>query len=108
MKAAQIGLVVYMLGLMVFYHMADFSHPDWKAAYYMWDKAKDLILILAIYLLTKRQRALLVILLFSAIRFLWELIADISHTDINNIVAINWLFLVCLAAWGWLMLKEKK
>lgn len=97
-----------MLGLLVFYHIADFSQTDWKNAYYLWDKSKDLILISAIYFLTKRQRSVLVIVMFSAIRFVWELIADISKLDINNTIAINWLFILCLVAWILVMIKEKK
>lgn len=108
MKWASFSLVFYMLGLLVFYHIADFSQTDWKNAYYLWDKSKDLILISAIYFLTKRQRSVLVIVMFSAIRFVWELIADISKLDINNTIAINWLFILCLVAWILVMIKEKK
>lgn len=78
-----------MMGLLVFYHIADFTDQNWMQGYFYWDKGKDLLFIAAIYYLTRRQRAVLVILLFSAIRFVWELVANLTGLPINNIPVIN-------------------
>ncbi len=66
-------------------------------AYYLWDKGKDCLLLFCLLLLCEPlRRFLFVFLVYSLIRFLWQILVTITGEDINDIRWINviWLILV--------------
>lgn len=104
MKSA---IVFYILGLFVFYFIADYQYKEWKEIYYLWDKTKDVILWVAAYQLLKRLRPyLLPVVIFSIIRVLWDLTAWIISEDINNTKVIDWLFILLPLSIIWIYLNE--
>ena len=95
-----LSLIWYLLGLIVFYTFGQIGIDYWAEIYYVWDKAKDVLFIWAIYQLIK-GKAFLWVLIFSIIRFVWEIFSLILGTSVNNEKAVAALFLIlsilCLA-----------
>ena len=109
MKWYRSSIMWYLLGLLLFYHMADFGKPFWGHLYYVWDKGKDVLLLVTLAGLAPRHRKqILPVIIFSIIRFLWEVATWIISTDINGSRVIDYLFLLCLAAYLWPFIKESK
>ena len=97
-KLVNASVIVLLSGLLLFFAFADFNNPEWWPIYWMWDKGKDLLFFASIYVLTTGilKKVFLYILAFLTIRFLWEVAAKIFGQDINNIIAVDLLFYLCL------------
>lgn len=109
MKWLQLFLIWFLIGMTVFYHMADFSQPVWSHIYYLWDKGKDVLIMAALIALAPRlKKFVLPVFVFSIIRFLWEVAAWVINEDINNSKVIDYLFLLCLGVYLWIFIKESK
>lgn len=107
MRVIAISVMWYMAGLFLFYHMADFSKIEWQSAYYIWDKAKDLLFVSALLYNFKRMKlSLTVVFIFCVIRLLWEIVANITSTDINNSKVIDWIFVAFMIIWFVATIKE--
>lgn len=83
------------------YLFADYQEHIWVCIYSIWDKTKDLVLVLAIISLLRRRfesRRLVasyrIISVFLVCRILWDMVVMFSGLDINNPYAIKWLFYI--------------
>lgn len=109
MKWYRSSIMWYLLGLLLFYHMADFSNPVWGHLYYVWDKGKDVLLLVALAgLAPKHRKQILPVIIFSIIRLLWEVAAWLINQNINGSKVIDYLFLLCLVVYLWPFIKESK
>lgn len=100
-----VAAVWYFIGMLCFYHIADFSKPDWGTAYYLWDKAKDLLFAGAIVYNIPRSK-FKIIFYFCIIRLVWEIAALTLNSDINNGRVIDWLFLLFVGIWVYQLSSE--
>ena len=109
MKWLKFFLIWFLIGMTVFYHLADFSQPVWSHIYYVWDKGKDVLVMAALIAVAPRfKKFVLPIFIFSIIRFLWEVASWVIQADINNSKVIDYLFLLCLAVYLWIFTNEWK
>lgn len=83
----------YLIGLIVFYTFGQLSVDYWHDLYFIWDKAKDVFFLGAIYQLV-RGRTVKYVLIFSIIRLIWEIFSSISGVSINNEKSVGVLFLI--------------
>lgn len=86
----------YLIGLIVFYTFGQLGVSYWTDLYFIWDKAKDCLFIGTIFLLVK-GRAIYWILIFSIIRFLWEIFSSTFGVSVNSEKAVAALFLILAA-----------
>lgn len=102
-----LGISLYIVGLLVFYTWGQFS-TGWYEYYYIWDKAKDLLLVWALYSVVSNRLkwAVLPVLTFSFVRLLWQIISTLTGWDINNVKAAGFLFIGLALVCSFLFLKE--
>lgn len=97
-------MMVFMGGLILFYGFADFENETWAKIYYVWDMSTDMLAVGCIYLIAKKYRVrILPILVFTAIRALWEITAFVFGQHINSSLIINYLFLLTVVILGFQM-----
>src|SRR5690349_8914072 len=102
----QIALCFYMIGLLILYVWGQLNN-GWSEYYYIWDKGKDLLVFIALYLVAKRLRwAVIPVIVFSAVRFIWQIISSITGWNINNTRAVGILFIVLAMICSFLTIKE--
>lgn len=101
------AIVVYMIGLLIFYVWGVFN-TGWYEYYYLWDKGKDFIMFIVLYQPENRKMkaAILPVVIFSIIRFLWQLISSVTGLDINIPIITDYLFILLASVCSYLMLKE--
>lgn len=103
----KISIGWFLFGLLVFYHDAIFDMNIWAEMYYVWDKSKDVFLLMALWkCLRKLRSSILPLLIFSIIRLVWDLIAYCINENINNELIVNNLFGVCLVVYLVMIIKE--
>ena len=100
-----ISAAFYFLGLVCFYHIADFSKPEWVVPFYLWDKAKDLLFSAVITYKVPKSK-FKTIFYFCVIRLGWEITALTINSNINNSKAIDFLFLLFMGIWGYQLIRE--
>jgi len=102
----KLAISTYLIGMLVFLTVADFTHPNWKYAYFVWDKVVGAGLVVW-YLLYKytRKRFIVPVIFFSLVRLLWEAGSWIFSVHINNEWAVTALFCVLIVITGYLCLK---
>jgi len=86
-----IGL--FIVGILLFLTKADFSKEGWTEAYFLWDKAKDILALCLLYILKKNFRLYLRLIIgLATIRFIWDIIAYSLKIDINlqPVITILW------------------
>lgn len=107
MRATAIAITAYMVGLLVFYVWGLFS-TGWYEVYYLWDKGKDALVFWAIYILISKKLkwAILPVLIFSIVRFIWQILSSVLKADINNEKAIDYLFIILAMLCSYLALKD--
>jgi len=90
MKATKYAIAVYVVGLLFFYTLADFNIELHTIAYYIWDKGKDTLFLLALYsLLINCKKVIKPVLIFSIIRLSWDIISRTTNIDLNHYQAVN-------------------
>src|SRR5690606_30010706 len=98
MKMIVIAISFYLIGLMLFNTSAVFDSYWWHSFYFLWDKGKDVLFISAIYFVVK-HRYVLWLLIYSIIRFLWELLTNLKAWNANNdswvMISFLLLTLIC-------------
>ena len=79
-------IVFFIAGLLLFYTKAIFDFELWNAVYFLWDKGKDLLILIVLWdIVNKKSRKILTpVLWLSGIRFLWEIVSLISGVNVNN------------------------
>lgn len=98
----RLGIVLYVIGLTVFYVEATFERWWWRELYYIWDKCLHLVLFWGAYFILPREKrkVVLPVIIFAFIRLAWQIIVTITGWDINDQRAVAILFillsLVCL------------
>jgi len=103
----KLAAMFYFIGLICFYHMADFTKQDWAQIYYLWDKCKDVFFSGVIYFcIPKKGKMFKTIFYFCLIRFIWELAAWMLNSNINNSRAIDFIFLIFLGIWIYQLILE--
>lgn len=101
-----VSLSVYMVGLLVLYTWGQLNN-GWYEYYYLWDKGKDVLLLLALYSVAGRFKwAVMPVIIFSIVRFVWQIISSITGWNINNVQAVGWLFIILAFPCSFLLLKE--
>lgn len=87
----------YIIGLFVFYLKAAFHIKGWATAYYLWDKSfgAGFLFWYCLYKLLPEQKksVLSPIVLFSFIRFLWEIPSAIYNISASNSIMVAFLFI---------------
>lgn len=101
-----VSLAVYVIGLLIFYVWGIFNQ-GWYEYYYLWDKGKDLLIFIALFQPDKRLKTAIVpVIVFSLIRFLWQLISSVTGLDINTPKITDYLFTLLALVCSYLTLKE--
>lgn len=97
-----------MVPFLVFYSMAAADNTNWHHAYWIHDKAKDVLIMYALYRLTWKQYRYipLVCAFFLSIRLLWHIITVTFGVSINHPTAINYLFIILVTVCITIMVKE--
>jgi hypothetical protein len=106
------AVALYCLCLLAFYLMGSFSYyhalPDWL--YYWWATfcGGSFLSWTVIYVLMPlpHRHNVASIVLFSAIRFLWDVISYFSGLSINNGQVVAFLFLILIVVMSVLTLKR--
>lgn len=100
-----IALFFYLIPLLLFHTVAVFG-TDWDIAYYVWQKASDVLFIVAIRQLVPHLRTIIVpILLYSTLRLCLQIAGIFKETDQNTQYIITVLYLAALAATLFLTIK---
>lgn len=102
-----IAISVYIIGLLIMYTWGT-PNTWWYEYYYLWDKGKDLLIFIALfYAVNKKMKtAIKPVIFFSSARFLWQIISSTADKDINNIIAIDYLFITLAFICSWICIKE--
>lgn len=90
-----IAFLWFGIGIAVCWVWAKFELRGWIDLYYIWDKSKDLLFLIALYYLIPKHaiRSAVACGVLALIRILWEIISIITHRSINDQGAMNILFL---------------
>lgn len=102
-----VGIAVYIVGLLVFY-VWGIVNTGWHEYYYLWDKGKDLLVFIAMYEIANKRlkKAIKPVIIFSIIRFLWQVISSVTSSDINNVKAVDYLFVTLVLVCSYLTIKD--
>ena len=108
-KATEASIWLYVVPLLLYTAIGD-ELQGWASAYYCWDKGKDFIWITLLYhtLSEGKRNRLYPIVLFSFLRFLWELIATIFNVGMNFPYFVDWLFYALLVFTITLTIKDMR
>lgn len=93
-KLVLIFVGIFLVGLLMFLTKADFSKEGWSEAYFVWDKGKDLLALFILFILKRKYRPILLLIIIPAsIRFIWDMIAYFLQVDVNikGFTTIQWL-----------------
>lgn len=96
MIAYAVTISLYLLGLLFFYTMGVADEYYSAATYYIWDKLKDILLLVCIAIAPRNPPGLKLVIGFAVIRLLWEIICIITGWNINNTKAVGILFILLI------------
>lgn len=101
------GIILYVIGLTVFYVEATFERWWWHEIYYLWDKCLLVFLFWGIHQIVPREKKRIVfpVLIFSIIRLVWQIVVSITGWEINDARAVAALFILLSALCSYLTLK---
>lgn len=104
----KIVISLYLVGLCIFYTAAIEHSRPWALAYYLWDKSVGggFMLWYCIHFLYSHKMITRPIVLFSLVRFIWELVSALTGISVNNSAIVAVLFLILSLVTGFLILKE--
>lgn len=108
MRFISFAIALYLTGCFVFLHKADWNKEIWVSSYYIWDKAKDLLLFISIYFLVAKNNRYILwpIIVYSGIRVAWEVVSLILKIDINTKPSVSVLLSLVGIIYVWIFLKE--
>lgn len=77
MKLIYITIAVILIGLWIGYVSADYYDGRWMEYYYLWDKGKDvLLLLIPVQFVSKKLKIILCsMVVFFLVRFVWQMFA---------------------------------
>lgn len=89
----------YVGGLLFMTAYADWSKEIWESIYYVWQRGKDTLAIAFMILVSreKYKKVLRPTLAVSLTLLAWEIIASASNADVNSLMIVDYIFLMCLA-----------
>lgn len=104
---AAVAVSFFMVGMFIFYTWGQVNN-EWHEWYFLWDKSKDLLLLTSIYLVSSKpyKFGLICVVIFATIRFIWQIISYFTGANINNTVAIGWLFITLALIVSLVILKD--
>lgn len=105
----KVVIMIFLLGMATAYLRAIDHTTGWAWFYYIWDKTAGggFLTWFCIYKLYYRKNVVLPIVVFTFIRFIWEIVSACTGVNVNNSIAIAVLFLVLVIVTGYLVLDEK-
>lgn len=108
MRILRILILVFLIGLLIFYKSALFGTRTWDWMYYFWDKGCNVLAFWTIYLLVKDgyRKIVAPVLVFSIIRFTWEVASYFTKITVNNSQAVAALFIILVCVILYLFIKE--
>lgn len=111
MKLLGIAISGYILGMVIWYTSAIFEQfPKWVLAYQWWDKVvgASIFTWLAVYgCLNKVNRKFIIpLIVFSSIRFIWDVVSHFTGINVNNTWGVAALFLVLIGVTSYYLFKE--
>lgn len=103
----RIGIVLYIIGLTVFYVEATFDRWWWHQIYYIWDKGILVCFLSGIYYLVPNENKYVIrpLVLFSIIRLTWQIIVTLTGWDINDAIVVAVLFIILSIICAYLTIK---
>lgn len=103
----RIGIVLYIIGLTVFYVEATFDRWWWHQIYYLWDKSLLVCFLSGIYYLVPNENKYVIrpLVLFSIIRLTWQILVTLTGWDINDAIAVAVLFTILSIICAYLTIK---
>jgi len=107
MRLVQVTVWFLLIGWLYFLRKG--TESEFTAAiYYLWDKAKDVLLIACIYgmIAVKYRWILQPVLIYSIIRFIWEIISILTGWDINHPPTVKLLLTIILTGLTILLIKD--
>lgn len=104
----EVSMWLYVVPLLLFTAVIDLSQVEWAGVYYSWDKGKDFLFIFILYhtLSESKRKRFYPIVLFTFLRFLWELIATIFDVSVNFPFYVDWAFYALLVFTVTLTIKD--
>lgn len=106
MKVYAIAISFYLLGLLTFYTFGILEVWYWTPAYYLWDKTKDVLLLISISAAPRNAPGLKPVIAFGCLRLAWEILSVITGWNINNTKAVGILFMALIILLCLLLYKE--
>jgi uncharacterized Tic20 family protein len=103
------AMLAYLFGLLAFYVLARFGVDVWDWGYYIWDKAAGGSVLVWWALMKSNNRyrkQIKMVLMFSMLRFVWEVVSFFTGLSVNNVVAVSVLFIVIVTVISYLCLHE--
>jgi len=104
-------VVVFLTGMM-FFNNVDLGKEVYWMPYFIWDKGKDVITMLAFLAAFPRSKSLYLklipVLIFLLIRLLWEPLSNVIGLNINDQRAINFFFFLLLLVYILIFSNELK
>lgn len=89
-------ILFFMGGIIIFYGFADFDQPLWASIYYVWNKTEDFVAFGCIWMLAPKnyKKIILPVVVFSAMRMTWEILALLLGQNVNSIMIVDYLFAI--------------
>jgi len=106
----KVAVVWFLMGLLFFYTAAVFKSydalPNW--IYYCWAKFDSVLMWIVVYELCRRdmRKIIFPVLIFSIIRFIWDIVSFFTGVSVNNSSAVGFLFMLLVTVIFYLYLKE--
>lgn len=102
---------VYLIGLLVFATSADFGTPKWDNAFFMWQAIAETGFLTwgVIYSVGNKfvKNKVKWLLVFSGMKFLWEIVSLLTSIAINNDVVVMVCFCLLVVITSFLTFWQK-
>lgn len=108
MKVLILAVTIFILGLLLFYTKGVVDFHIWNWIYYWWDKCVVFLAWWAIYnaMPYPECRVIKPLVIFSGIRFGWEIVSYFTGITVNNTWAVAGLFIIGLGITTYLIWLE--
>lgn len=89
-------IAIYLGGLLIFSLIANFNTPFWDNSFFIWQSISECgwLVWLAIFDIGNKfvKEKVKWVLIFSSLKFLWEIISLITKVSINDSTAVTFTF----------------